>query len=84
MIYHHKAREYTKELMKPGMAFTIEPILMLNDNYQYIMWNDQWTISAPGVPSAQWEHIILITEEGHEILTLREGEASPFELAKKI
>ncbi len=69
--------------MRPGMAFTIEPILMMSDNYRYVMWKDNWTISAPGVPSAQWEHIILITEEGREILTLREGETSPFSEEKK-
>jgi methionyl aminopeptidase len=65
--------------MKPGMAFTIEPILMMSGNYQYVMWRDGWTISAPGVPSAQWEHIILVTDQGHEILTLREGETNPLE-----
>lgn len=64
--------------MEPGMAFTIEPILMMNGKYKYIMWNDGWTIHTPGCPSTQWEHIILITEEGNEILTLREGEVSPF------
>jgi methionyl aminopeptidase len=65
--------------MKPGMAFTIEPILMMSGNYQYVMWRDGWTISAPGVPSAQWEHIILVTDAGHEILTLRDGETNPLE-----
>lgn len=61
------------------MAFTIEPILMLSSDFGYIQWEDGWTIHAPGMPSAQWEHIILITEEepGYEILTLREGETSP-------
>ena len=51
MIYHHKSAMYTKALMKPGMCFTIEPILMMDNNYQYVMWNDGWTIQAPGVPS---------------------------------
>ena len=66
--------------MKPGMAFTIEPILMMTGKFGYVQWKDNWTIQAPGVPSAQWEHIILITEEepGYQILTLREGETSPF------
>ena len=62
MIYHHKSKSYTRKEMLPGMAFTIEPILMMNDNYRYVMWKDGWTISTPGVPSCQWEHIILITE----------------------
>lgn len=33
MIYHHKSKHYTKEVMKPNMAFTIEPILMMNNHY---------------------------------------------------
>ena len=67
--------------MLPGMAFTIEPILMMQDQYSYVQWNDGWTIHAPGVPSAQWEHIILITEseKGYEILSKRDGETCPFD-----
>jgi methionyl aminopeptidase len=80
LIYHHKTRESTKREMLPGMAFTIEPILMMKGGYQYVMWKDNWTISTQnGVPSCQWEHIILVTEEGHEILTLREGETNPLQ-----
>ena len=33
MIFHYNASEYTKEKMQPGMAFTIEPILMMSDDY---------------------------------------------------
>ena len=65
--------------MRPGMAFTIEPILMMYPFAQYVQFNDGWTMQIPGNPSCQWEHIILITEEGHEILTLREGETAPFQ-----
>ena len=83
MVYHNKSAHSSKAEMLPGMAFTIEPIVMMSDNYRYIMWKDNWTISTPGVPSAQWEHIILITEDGHEILTLREGETHPL-LDKKV
>lgn len=79
LVYHYRSKQYTSEEMAPGMAFTIEPILMLQKNYDYVQWDDGWTIHAPGVPSCQWEHIILITDDGHEILTLREGETSPFE-----
>lgn len=84
MIYHQRTRSASQEIMKPGMTFTIEPILMMSSNYQYVMWRDGWTISTPGVPSCQWEHIILVTDTGHEILTLREGETSPFKEAKKV
>lgn len=51
MVYHHKTKAACQEEMRPGMAFTIEPILMMSDKYQYVMWKDHWTISAPGVPS---------------------------------
>lgn len=78
LVYHYKTKQSTSAEMLPGMAFTIEPILMLNEDYSYVQWKDGWTIHAPGVPSAQWEHIILITEEGYEILTKRDGEICPF------
>jgi len=77
MIFNYKSASYTKAVMMPGMTFTIEPILMMSSRFQYVMWEDNWTVSAPGVPSAQWEHIVHITEKGHEILTLREGEQHP-------
>jgi methionyl aminopeptidase len=55
--------------MKPGMTFTIEP--MINQGVrEAIIDPDQWTArTKDGKPSAQWEHTILITETGHEILT---------------
>ncbi|XP_063700516.1 methionine aminopeptidase 1D, mitochondrial [Culicoides brevitarsis] len=56
--------------MQPGMTFTIEPILTLGD-IECELWEDGWTIvSLDGARSAQFEHTILITDEGHEILTL--------------
>eukprot|EP00355_Strombidium_rassoulzadegani_P008917 CAMPEP_0168623506 /NCGR_PEP_ID=MMETSP0449_2-20121227/8865_1 /TAXON_ID=1082188 /ORGANISM="Strombidium rassoulzadegani, Strain ras09" /LENGTH=264 /DNA_ID=CAMNT_0008664899 /DNA_START=166 /DNA_END=960 /DNA_ORIENTATION=- len=81
LVYHHKTKSSSTAEMVPGMAFTIEPILMLGNRFQYVQWEDGWTIHAPGMPSCQWEHIILITdsEKGHEILTWREGEEHPFE-----
>jgi len=60
--------------MLPGMAFTIEPILLLHNYRELYIWEDDWTVVCPENPSAQWEHTILITDDGHEILTLREGE----------
>jgi len=63
--------------MLPGMIFTIEPIVMMKEEINYKLWSDGWTLQDPGNPSCQWEHMILITETGHEILTLREGELIP-------
>ena len=77
LVHHQKNNQSSQEEMRPGMAFTVEPILMMNEKLDYKQFRDGWTIQAPGNPSCQWEHTVLITEEGHEILTLREGEQVP-------
>jgi len=51
LVHHYKTSSQNRAEMKPGMAFTIEPILMMHNNYGYIQWDDGWTIQAPGVPS---------------------------------
>lgn len=57
-------------LMLKGMTFTIEPILTLGGPEIEIQ-EDGWTaMSADGARSAQFEHTILITENGNEILTI--------------
>jgi methionyl aminopeptidase len=57
-------------LMVPGMTFTIEPMINAGVREAVIDPSDQWTArTKDGKPSAQWEHTILITEKGHEILT---------------
>jgi methionyl aminopeptidase len=54
----------------PGMTFTIEPMINAGVREGYIDPVDQWTArTVDGKPSAQWEHTLLITDEGHEILT---------------
>lgn len=61
--------------MKPGMVFTIEPLLCLMDsNLLLFLANDQFSYVSYANPSAQFEHMILITDSGCEVLTLREGE----------
>lgn len=52
-----------------GMTFTIEPMINAGVT-EAVIGTDQWTAKTKdGRPSAQWEHTILITEDGHEILT---------------
>lgn len=59
----------------PGMTFTIEPIVTMASTDEYLsMGQDQFTIGSPGNPSAQWEHLMLITETGCEVLTKRTEE----------
>lgn len=54
-----------------GMTFTIEPMINAGVREAIIDPVDQWTArTADGKPSAQWEHTLLITKEGYEILTL--------------
>lgn len=59
-----------------GMTFTIEPMINRGVAEAVIDRENQWTArTKDGKPSAQWEHTLLITETGHEILTQIEGEA---------
>ncbi|MCA9549810.1 MAG: type I methionyl aminopeptidase [Myxococcales bacterium] len=55
--------------LRPGMAFTIEPMFNLG-RPECRVAGDGWTVhTADGLPSAQFEHTLLVTEEGHEVLT---------------
>jgi len=57
-------------VMEPGMTFTIEPMLTLG-TIDYVIWPDGWTVlTADGKRTAQFEHTVLVTSDGHEILTL--------------
>ncbi len=57
-------------VLQPGMTFTIEPMLTLG-SYEWFMWDDDWTVlTKDGSWTAQWEHSIVVTDDGAEILTL--------------
>jgi methionyl aminopeptidase len=57
-------------VLEPGMTFTIEPMLTLG-TYSWDMWDDGWTVvTADGRWTAQFEHTVLVTDGGVEILTL--------------
>ena len=57
-------------ILEPGMTFTIEPMINLG-TFQWRMWDDGWTVvTADGRRSAQFEHTVLVTDTGVEILTL--------------
>lgn len=59
----------TIETMKPGMVFTIEPVIC-EGSEKYIKWADNWTIaSKDDSRSCQFEHTVLITSTGVEVLT---------------
>lgn len=60
----------TGMLIVPGMTFTIEPMINMGSYEVFIDENDGWTVyTDDGLPSAQWESMVLITENGNEILT---------------
>lgn len=57
-------------LIVPGMVFTIEPMINMGTWQVFIDEEDGWTVvTEDELPSAQWEHTLLITEDGLEILT---------------
>lgn len=57
-------------VLEPGMTFTIEPMLTLG-TYRWDMWSDKWTVVTKDLRrTAQFEHTLLVTDTGSEILTL--------------
>ncbi|NDF84316.1 MAG: type I methionyl aminopeptidase [Actinobacteria bacterium] len=65
-------------VMRPGMTFTIEPMITLG-TWQHKMWDDEWTaVTADGKRTAQFEHMVLVTETGVEVLTGGAGAVSGF------
>ncbi len=75
----HYGRPGTLEELKPGMTFTIEP--MINAGRKDIKdgpEKDGWTIVTKDHSlSAQWEHTILVTQDGYEVMTLSAGSPPP-------
>lgn len=66
----HFGKANTGMLIVPGMTFTIEPMINMGERYVVQDELDGWTIfTEDRKPSAQWEHMLLITEDGNEILT---------------
>lgn len=69
VIPHYDAAPAYDTVMEPGMVFTIEPMLDLGTP-DWLMWDDDWTVvTADGRWSAQFEHTLLVTQDGAEILT---------------
>ena len=69
----HYGEPGTAEELVEGMTFTIEP--MVNAGKRHVkLLGDGWTVvTKDHSPSAQWEHTILVTANGHEVLTARPG-----------
>jgi methionyl aminopeptidase len=70
----HYANNKAKGTMQVGHIFTIEPMINLG-NYRDVLWPDNWTVATiDGARSAQFEHTMVVTETGCELLTARVGE----------
>lgn len=62
-------RKGTEMVMAPGMIFTIEPMVNMGKADVFVDEDDDWTVfTADGSPSAQWEIMVLVTEDGYEVL----------------
>lgn len=71
----HYGKAGTGLELQPGMIFTIEPMLNLGTRFNKQL-GDGWTVvTKDRKPSAQWEHTILVTNDGHEVLTRRKEES---------
>ncbi|KAL2106644.1 hypothetical protein VUR80DRAFT_6432 [Thermomyces stellatus] len=71
----HYAKNKAVGVCKPGMAFTIEPILTLGKPKE-VYWPDDWTnVTVDGKRTAQFEHTVLVTETGVEVLTARKEDS---------
>jgi len=71
----HYGKAGTGLVLEAGMIFTIEPMINVGKRNVKLL-KDGWTVvSKDRSLSAQWEHTILVTESGHEILTLRKEES---------
>lgn len=72
IIPHYDSAPSYNDVIKPGMVFTIEPMLTLG-THEWDMWEDGWTVTTRDKSlTAQFEHTIVVREQGVEILTLSE------------
>jgi methionyl aminopeptidase len=69
VIPHYDEPRYDT-VIEPGMTFTIEPMITLGSGQSY-MWDDDWTVlTVDGSRCAQFEHTLVVTRTGAEVLTL--------------
>jgi methionyl aminopeptidase len=65
-------------ILREGMTFTIEPMITLSGETRHKMWDDDWTaVTADGSRTAQYEHTMVVTKDGVEVLTGGAGAVSP-------
>ena len=70
LVIPHYDDERYDTVIEPGMTFTIEPMLTLG-THEWDMWDDDWTVTTKDKSrTAQFEHTLVVTESGPEVLTL--------------
>ncbi len=70
IIPHYDTQQF-RDVMEVGMVFTIEPMLTLG-THLWDLWDDGWTVTTRDKSiTAQFEHTLVVTEDGHDILTLQ-------------
>ena len=71
----HYGKKGAGLVLEEGMTFTIEPMLNAGKRHVKLNKKDGWTVTTKdGRPSAQWEHTIVVTKDGVEVLTARKDE----------
>ena len=70
-VFNFRTKDVPNVMLKPGMTLAIEPILNAKGQHTRTL-SDRWTVvTLDRGLSAQWEHTVLVTESGYEILTDR-------------
>ena len=69
LVVLHYDEPSVQTVLEPGMTFTIEPMITLG-GIDYEIWSDDWTVvTRDRSRTAQWEHTVVVTADGAEILT---------------
>ena len=70
LVILHYDQPSVETVIEPGMVFTIEPMINLG-GLGYEIWDDGWTVATIDKKwTAQFEHTLVVTEDGADILTL--------------
>ena len=78
VVFHYAEPKGKKVILEEGMTFTVEPMIAMGTG-AHVMWPDDWTaVTADGRRSAQFEHTILVTADGAEILTVPSDGSDPY------
>jgi methionyl aminopeptidase len=71
LVVLHYDEPSVDTVLEPGMTFTIEPMITASGVIDYEIWDDDWTVvTADRGSTAQFEHTVLVTADGVEVLTL--------------